>query len=144
MPFPSLFSATSLALLAAVTALVSAGLTALQIVITLLLVVTQMGLAVCLARRTLHCGWPQCARGILRDDVRWTRIACTLLALTLTLTALHLMWATPDCPPARRLLRAALQWAIPMAVLVGACAHRLDETREDEARSPQTQSQARR
>lgn len=143
MSFIWLLSATTLCLFAAIIALIMGDLTLQQVTVTTPLLAAQVVLAILLARRTIRHSEPMFASRALHRDVGWLRLACALVALTVTLTALHLAWAPPEQPPARLLLRATLQWVIPAAIWICACGYRLDAAGTHEISLPQTHSQAR-
>lgn len=136
-------STAVIALVATVVALICAGLTAQQTAVTVMLLVMQGFLAGSLARRAVPCGGSQRTIRTLMSDPGVIRVACALMGLAMALTSLHLIWASPELPPARRFLRAALQWMIPAAILLGTVAQRLDEADAGSNASPQTQGQTR-
>jgi lysylphosphatidylglycerol synthetase-like protein (DUF2156 family) len=140
---PSPMSTTVFALLVTVVALICTGLTAQQSVVTVMLLIMQGLLARCFARRVVRHGWPQRTIPALLGDQSVICVACALMVLAIALTSLHLMWASPELPPARRFLRAALQWMIPAVILLSTLAQRLDEADAGSNASPQTQGQTR-
>ena len=143
MSFPSRMSTAVIALLVTVVALICAGLTAQQTAVTVMLLTMQGFLARSLACLAVHRGWPQRTIRTLLGDPSVMGVACVLMGLAMALTSLHLMWASPELPSARRFLRAALQWMTPAVILLSTVAPRLDEADAGSDSSPQTQGQPR-